>query len=161
MKKRIILLILIFLNLATMFFFSHQTGEQSGALSDGISRQLEIRTPDYEAKNQGEKNVMHAAWQKFLRRMAHVLLFLILGILVFLWLATYPIRWYSIMGGLLFGVLCAFGDELHQLYVPGRTSEWEDVLHDMRGFLAGMAITALIFAICYLVKRHKKRAENN
>lgn len=161
MKKRLILFLLILLNLSAIFFFSHQTGEQSGALSDGISHQLEIRTPDYAEKNQGEKNVMHATFQKFIRRMAHVILFFTLGLLAFLLLAAYPVRWYTILGGIAFGGMCALGDEVHQLFVPGRTFEWDDILHDMQGYFIGILVAGLILILCYWIKTHQKRAENS
>lgn len=161
MKKRMILFSLIFLNLAVIFFFSHQTAEQSTVLSDNLSKQLEIHTPDYEAKTQAEKNVFHANMQSYVRRSAHVVLFFCLGVLILLLLATYPFRWHRLLAGVFFGVLCALGDEVHQLYVPGRTFQWEDILSDIFGFLAGVLLTLFLILIDYLIKKHKRRAENS
>ena len=160
MKKRMILLILIFFNLAVIFFFSHQTAEQSTHLSNNLSKQVEIHTPHYETKTQAEKNIFHANMQSYVRRSAHIVLFLCLGGLVLLLLFTDSFRWYRIVGAISFGAFCALGDEVHQLYVPGRTFQWEDIGSDIFGFLVGMFLVLFVTFMSHIVKKHKKRAGN-
>ncbi len=157
MTKRIVLMVLIALNLGTIFFFSQQTGEKSGALSDGLSRQIEVRVPNYEAKNQGEKYMLHVVWRKQIRRLAHVALFLSLGILVSLLLWDYPFSWIRLLGTTIFGVLCSFSDEIHQLFVPGRTFQWGDIQNDLEGYFLGMIIGSLIVFFLYLWKNKRVR----
>ena len=148
MRKRIILMILIFLNLATIFFFSHQNGSESTAVSTAISRQIEVSTPGYESKSLGERNSFHVHTQKTLRHWAHALLFFTLGILMYLFLNTFPKKWYRFPMVLVIGFLIALGDEIHQLYVPGRSYGWDDISYDMLGFLSGILVICLfIFAI--------------
>ncbi len=161
MRKRIILLILIFLNLGTIFFFSHQDAVTSTAVSSAVSRQLEIRTPDYEERNQGEKNSLHVRTQKSLRQGAHLLLFFTLSVLFLLFCFTFPMQWYlSVLCTVFFGFLCAIGDEFHQSFVPGRTAQWSDVVHDMQGVVLGVILISLIFGLISTVKKmiQKKRA---
>ena len=159
MRKRIILLILIFLNLAVIFFFSHQDSKTSTAVSDSISRQIEIRTPDYATKNQGEKNVLHVGVQRTLRQSAHVFLFFCLGILTFLFLRTFHLKWFWYFCNLPAGFLFALSDEIHQLYVPGRTFGWDDISSDMMGFVLGMLIVEIVvFILKFLKCVHKKTA---
>ena len=157
MTKRIVLLILVFLNLATIFFFSHQSGKQSGALSDGISRQIELRTSQYETKNQGEKNALHVKVQKRVRSLAHEFLFFLLGVWMIWWLVLKPIRWYGVTGSLLFGVFCALGDEFHQMFVPGRTAQWKDVQYDLYGYFCGVFVVFLVVLIRYGIKALKRK----
>ncbi|MBO5408661.1 MAG: VanZ family protein [Clostridia bacterium] len=160
MTRKVILLILIFLNLSTIFFFSHQSAEKSGALSDGLSHQIEIRTPDYETKNQVEKNMLHVTWRKQVRRLAHVALFLSLGVLVSLFLWDGSFSWGRTAGGILFGVLCSFGDEIHQLFVPGRTFQWHDIGNDILGYFSGMVLCGLVFGMLSFRKwRFSKKAK--
>lgn len=159
MTKRMVLLVLIVLNLGIIFFFSHQDGVTSTKVSNAISRQIEVNTPDYQEKNQGEKNVLHANTQRSLRQNAHVLLFATLGALVLLFLTTFSLRWYwNVVMTAVFGFLCAVGDEYHQSFVPGRTAQRSDVQRDMQGILIGICIVLLILAIKNLFKYRKKRA---
>ena len=157
MTKRIVLLFLIFLNLATIFFFSQQTGKQSGALSDGLSHQIEIRVPNYEVKDQGEKYMLHVVWRKQIRRLAHLLLFFILGILVSLLLREYSFAWFRLVGGVLFGVLCSFLDEVHQLFVPGRTFQWYDIQNDIEGYILGMLSCGFLFLLIHFIEKWRTK----
>lgn len=156
MRKRIVLWCLIILNLAGIFFFSHQSSTVSTSWSNRISRQAEIRISDYETKTQAEKNILHANMHSLIRDTAHALLFFLLGVFVFWLLSTYRLRWYLVCGGILFGILSSFGDELHQVFVPGRTFEWCDIAHDIQGYLAGMLLVFLILWNRYVIKKRKK-----
>ena len=161
MKKRVVLLFLIILNLAIIFYFSHQNATASSAVSNVISRQIEVKTPNYETKNQGERNVLHANTQRFLRQSAHVILFFALGILIQLFLDTFFLRWYVCAPlTLVFGFLCAIGDEFHQTFVPGRTAQWSDVNRDMQGIIFGIALILLVRLISTVIANYKKRDSN-
>lgn len=152
--RRFIILGLIFLNLAAIFCFSHQSAETSRAISDGISRQIEVRTFGYEQKNQGEKNVLHALMQSGLRKAAHAILFFPLGILLVLFSKSCCMRWYwGSFVSLGFCFFAALGDEWHQTFVPGRTFEWRDILFDSYGFLSGVFLMGLILLIRVIIRR--------
>lgn len=153
MRKRIVLLILIVLNLAMMFFFSHQNGPASTAVSTAISHQIEVSTPGYETKSLGERNAFHVHTQKSLRHWAHGILFFTLGILMYMFLNTYAIKWYRFPMALMIGFLVALGDEIHQLYVPGRSFGWDDISYDMLGFLSGTLIICLFGFVIKCVKK--------
>lgn len=155
-----ILLVLIVLNLGVIFFFSNQNAASSGAVSNAVSRQIEIRTPNYAAKNQGEKNVLHTNVQRGLRQGAHVALFFSLGVLVCLFLWERSFFTCQIAGGVLFGILCGIGDEIHQLFVPGRTFQWQDIGNDILGYLSGMLLCGLVFGIIRLRTRKTAKKES-
>ena len=60
-----------------------------------------------------------------------------------LWRASsLPILWCS---------LYASSDEFHQLFVPGRSGRWQDVLLDSAGALTGILLTGV------LIRRRKKK----
>lgn len=143
MRKRIMLLVLIFLNLAIMFFFSHQNSKVSGKLSSDITTKIEVHTPHYAQKNEAEQKVTHTQTQYLIRGLAHGILFFCLGILTVSFLGTFSMKryWYSV--NLFVGFLVALSDEFHQLYVPGRTFGWDDIFYDMLGFVLGMSAVLL------------------
>jgi VanZ family protein len=87
-------------------------------------------------------------------KLGHILIYF-----VFSWLSyralfyqtKFPLlkRW-SLVGSFLLSCLYGYLDEVHQLFVPGRTYEYFDMLAD--------AIGALLFIIPYvLIDRRKKR----
>lgn len=156
MRKRIILLILIFLNLGTIFFFSHQDSKASGKLSSDITNQIKVHTPRYAEKTEAQQKVVHTQTQYLIRGLAHGTLFFSLGVLSILLLRAYKSCWFWYLGNLLMGFLVALSDEIHQLYVPGRSFGWDDISYDMFGFLLGM-LTVLLFV--WIRKNvHKKTA---
>ncbi len=154
MRKRIILMILIFLNLATIFFFSHQDSKTSGRLSSNITNQIQVHTPHYAEKTEAQQKVVHTQTQYLIRGLAHGLLFFCLGILTFLFLRTFPMKWFWYFLNLPVGFLIALSDEIHQIYVPGRTFGWDDISYDMLGFSLGMMMVLMLILISKLL--HKK-----
>lgn len=53
------------------------------------------------------------------------------------------------------GVLYAITDEIHQLYVPGRSGKWQDVLIDSIGIFLGIFVLLMFVEIIKYIK-HKK-----
>lgn len=161
MRKRIVLLVLILLNLATIFFFSHQDSKTSGRLSSNITNQIQVYTPHYAEKTEAQQKVVHTQWQYFLRGLAHGLLFCCLGVLSTLLVKTFHVRWYVYFCNLLAGFLVALSDEIHQTFVPGRTFGWDDISYDMTGFLLGMVITCLVISIIQWIRFKKQKTVKN
>jgi len=75
-----------------------------------------------------------------LRKLAHFVLFMLLGILSALVFAgRHPISRKWILPAILICILYAIGDELHQMFVFGRTASVQDVLLDSAGSITGIA----------------------
>jgi len=95
----------------------------------------------YLSSISGLSSNMAVFWDVFWRKLFHAAEFGILGLL--LWRALYcgqgvnfkKALWWS----LLFTVLYAVSDELHQSFVPNRECRWQDVVQDSLGavFVAG------------------------
>ncbi|MBP3447417.1 MAG: VanZ family protein [Clostridia bacterium] len=157
MTKRLLLFVLILLNLAIIFFFSHQDSVSSGQLSSALTSQIKVHTPHYTEKTQAQQKVVHTQIQYTVRGLAHGFLFFTLGILMTLFGNTFSHRWYQYLtGNILLGFFIALSDEIHQIFVPGRTFGWDDILYDSLGYLLGIA--AAVVMIC-LSDIHKKRTE--
>lgn len=155
MTKRAILIGLIVLNLTTIFLFSHQDAASSGRISSGITNQIKVHTPHYAEKTEAQQKVVHTQTQYLIRGLAHGILFFSLGILFLMLLRTFCTRWYMSVISLLVGFLAAWCDEVHQLYVPGRSFGWDDILYDMSGFLFGTLTVLLIAGIKNLLQKKK------
>ena len=79
------------------------------------------------------------------RKAAHILVYLVLGVLVYNLVRTYGL---SRKRTVLISIVVAFGyatfDEVHQLFIPGRSGELRDVLIDTAAASIGVGLYALI-----------------
>lgn len=145
--RGILWLITLFL-LLTMFGFSAQDSVQSGSISGKIARPI----TDFLAQRQGLTGA--AYWNLYsqvdfaVRKTAHFSEYALLGLLLTLLLDSYRVRWrwLSWAGCTLY----AATDEIHQLFIPGRTGKWQDVLIDSSGAMTGMLFVLLVL---WLIRR--------
>ncbi|GHU06821.1 hypothetical protein FACS189431_0360 [Alphaproteobacteria bacterium] len=81
----------------------------------------------------------------FVRKTAHFLLYLVFGVLIFCVLRTHGIRQTSKI--LVIGVLCvlayAISDEVHQLYIGGRSAQVTDVALDTVAGFIGIGLLSI------------------
>lgn len=91
------------------------------------------------------------------RKSAHFTAYLILGVLFSCALnASGATPRASRVLSLLFSTLYAVSDEVHQLFVPGRSGKAPDVLIDAAGALVGILLTAF-FARAALIKEKRRK----
>lgn len=63
---------------------------------------------------------------------------------------------YSLFMSILFSFLYACTDEIHQIFVPGRSAQFRDVLIDTLGASFGTLIAYLIIKLITKIKEHSK-----
>ncbi|MCQ2535959.1 MAG: VanZ family protein [Lachnospiraceae bacterium] len=141
MKKNYFLRILSALLLIGCIIFIFHNSLQPGVVS--------------EAKSEGTtgflRKILGVVMSKFLeddhyvRKLAHVFEFAVLGILAMVNIKVWNVvkRQYYI-GGLCFGVLIGAIDETIQLFVPGRSGMFTDVLIDFSGFVVGFFLCLML-----------------
>lgn len=132
-NRIIISLILIAIWMLVIFLMSSEVAGTSSARSDEIVRTIQsigVSAP--------------ADLLTFLvRKAAHISAYFILGILLFNLLKEYGLgvkKMIFISIGI--AMLYACTDEIHQMFVPGRSGEVRDVLIDTAGAAAGVCIYA-------------------
>lgn len=161
MKKVIIAVILWTLVISWMvgiFYFSHQTKQQSGDISSGISDKL---YDSIEWTPGGKTKVHNDEWfrwkyQVFVRKSAHIFLFAGLGVLSTLAVSLHTdnkILRFIIPFGI--SVLYAISDEVHQHYVPGRSGNITDVLWDILGIFIGYFAARLVVVVFNKIKKRR------
>lgn len=148
MKRRILSWTFVILWMVLIFIFSHQPASESSELSLGFSKKImdiiKFLVPDNKLSYEG----LHI----LIRKGAHFTIYLILGLLV-----TNAFRNHNlsalrlIVAALLICVLYAISDEIHQLYIPGRSGQVSDVLIDSTGGLCGILLMNVY------VRIHKNR----
>ena len=124
--------------MAIIFKLSAQPGEQSNILS------TKVTTAIVRLAQQFRPDVNVLSLNYFIRKCAHFLAYLVLGIVVLF--ATRRIG-YTGKKGIVFTLMLCIGyaitDELHQAFVPGRTPKLMDVLIDSSGASIGIGMFLL------------------
>lgn len=155
---RCVLLLLMFANMA--FIFSNSAADASASSVTSGSAALKIvglfmpgdaGTDDYNAAAEKLDGV--------LREWAHAAEFFPLGALCAVFLLNFKKSGYLKIFAVS-AAFCAFyglSDEVHQLFVKGRSFQVFDIMMDTGGALLGAALALAIFA---LLKKRKERMKN-
>lgn len=140
--------------MATIFYFSHQPATVSREISGHFLHTL--------------MNIMiflpfpinEQFFHFVIRKSAHFFVYLILGILVLRTLhigRQWKRKWF-LYGG-LFCFIYALSDEIHQLFIPGRSGELQDVILDTVGSVTGMFVYYMIIKRFTTIRRNKGDAK--
>ena len=158
MKKMIVCVILWALVLGLMGFIFSMSAEpavESTETSGNTLRAIfNIIFPGFKDFDEAMQQHIIDQNQYFIRKTAHFSVYTLLGILVSLAMAQHIKRFSVISYGI--GTLYAISDEIHQLYVPGRSGQMSDVLLDSAGVALGCIIVFIIYKLII-----KKRAKNS
>ncbi len=130
MKRCRFLIWLLPLAAAVMiFWFSSQTGDESASLSDGLLLRIlnffagRFQALDVDSLLDGLSNLI--------RKAAHVAEFAVLyGTLLLAWFVSGIRKYRWVLFSILTVFLYACSDEIHQIFVDGRASQFKDVLID-------------------------------
>ena len=154
---RYVFLALTILWMGFIFMMSASTGEKSQEASGRLVtfvQQLFFR--NWESLPEDEFLASMGQLNFFIRKLAHLTEFMVLGGLVALVLMTFRKSFGFRFGiSFLIGAVYAATDELHQLFVSARSAAVFDVLIDMAGVFAGCMIILGVSAMI-LADRNKK-----
>ena len=147
MKKKIILSILIILWMGLIFFFSNQQAVDSDNVSNGVISKV-IDVIEYIKGSEFTDNELDMIYDYAVtpvRKTAHFLIYTILGMLVFNLIKQYKVKIKDvIIISILICLFYACTDEIHQLFILGRSGELRDVLIDTLGSIFGIFVTYLM-----------------
>ncbi len=166
--KRVIAGVFVIAWMTIVFIFSSQDGIQtlntSGAVIHTIEKtvnndesQVDSHTFENNTDNKTTQKYKYSSkLQKIVRKNAHCILYTVGGVAISVFFTTYnfgkcKLILFTILTGFLYAVL----DEIHQMYVPGRTSSAIDVIIDTTGIIIGLTIFIIILNLTT-----KKNREN-
>ena len=115
--------------------------------------------PEFDNLPAAEQTEIVASLQFLARKSAHFSIYMILGVLSFLAVISYE-KLLFVLRLTVSGSVCllyAASDEIHQLFIPGRSGEVRDVMIDFSGAVLGIALSMLVFLLICRIK--KKRTE--
>lgn len=132
-------LILVILWMFVIFMFSHQKADDSSKLSDGLILKTVRIIEKITDKQYSDEEILDK-FVKPVRKLAHFTIYLILGVLVYLYIKEFNVSNKFIIS-LLICILYAISDEIHQLFIVGRSGKVLDVCIDSLGSLLGIFVT--------------------
>lgn len=158
MYKKIVLWALVILHISLIFSFSLQSAKKSSGISRGFTDKIKSteqfqeeiknkKNDDGSYKFESEHTVKKLAerhyvkFEGLIRKLAHISLFFILGLLISILIRAYGMSWlFCALMSLVFAAAVGFFDETIQLFSVGRAGSLKDVLIDISG-----AVIASIF----------------
>ena len=167
-------IILVFSVMRLIFNLSAQSGSQSGSLSNSLY--LFLRRFDFlgQLLHYWDQLVIkvlymlnleelypllfstYSNWNVIIRKWAHFGIYMSLGIASMV-VFTYAFNFYkAFIITLYVGAFFAFTDEVHQLFVDGRSGQISDFGIDVLGLVTGITFCLGIYMMVCLIKRIKK-----
>ena len=144
MKKTISFIVLILWMIAIFSFSSADANKSTGTSDKVITTMIEIKdkiTNNETPNNEKEIIVKNSSF--YIRKIAHITEYLILGFLIFNLLKQYSVT--NIYYAIGLSILYSCTDEFHQLFINGRSGSIRDVLIDTIGILIGTYLYKLLF----------------
>lgn len=138
MIKKIVLWILVVFWMGLIFYFSSFKGDESTEQSQGflyntIGNIVEFFNKDISVE---EKELIIEKYDPIVRKVAHACVYMILAFLVCLLINCYNDKINKVIVlSLIFCIIYAISDEVHQTFVEGRNGEVRDVLIDSIGII--------------------------
>ena len=162
MKKKakiIILTTITILWMVFIFIMSAKNATQSSSISGGFTYNiLNTFFEQFRSIDKTTQNGIVEGLQFIVRKSAHFLAYAILGGLCFENLSTLDklSKKKTFFIALLISVLYAISDEIHQYFVPGRASQFRDVMIDSCGALTGIIVVIIFSKIIQKLNKIKR-----
>ena len=145
----IVIVLLIFVCMITIFVLSAQDNTSTNILSRKVTERIaKVIFFDYDTISMTTQNEIIIGLNKFVRKLAHFTMYFMLGFYLFFGTLVFNFRnrfRFLIAAGIC--IAYAISDELHQLFVSGRTGQIRDVIIDSSGAFLGIICCFALFAV--------------
>ena len=152
-SKKIITIILVIVWMILVFYLSNQISTDSAKLS-GSFTEIILKICNVTDINAPEQILLI---ENVIRKIAHFLLYTLGGMLIFLFINLYKIKPNNkVLISWLIGTFYAITDEIHQLFVIGRSGEIRDICIDSLGVITGIIILLLVLKVIEKITKNNK-----
>lgn len=146
---RCVLIVLIIINCIVIFRFSAEQSEKSNKTSGRVVDTIIENSPKTRNLSKQEKEKKKEEIVTPVRKTGHFTIYTCLGALIYLLCKTFKgDNWKKILISIGLAFLYACSDEIHQLFVNGRSGEFTDVLLDTCGAGFGVLVVITVSLIC-------------
>ena len=154
---KILLPVLTVCWMMVIFWFSAAPAPASSEISYTVGIQIgKIAVADFDAWTTEKQNAFAEKIEYPIRKMAHATEYAILGMLVSGTVYAYGVCGKKVIRyAWIWATIYAATDELHQLFVPGRSGQLRDVLLDSAGAAVGILILCRTGRLWQIAARKK------
>ncbi len=152
MIRKLVKLLLVLFFMIIIFSFSSENGKDSTKHSDSIITVV-VESVFHRKLTTKEKEFYIDKLDYIVRKSAHCFIYFLFGISVISFLKEFVfLSWKYVFFSTVFILLYACSDEIHQLFISGRSGEVLDVFIDTVGGFLGSS--------CYLKIYERRRIKN-
>lgn len=144
--KKLIKLLALLSWLVVIFILSSQKGDASSVTSNYVVELLYKFLSIFD-KHISDLNTFIISYAFYIRKLAHFTEFAILAILFYINIKEY-IKKNTYLLAIIFSLICALLDEMHQLFVSNRYGSIKDVFIDLLGIICGISFYHFIDKRC-------------
>ncbi|MDF2820305.1 MAG: VanZ family protein [Clostridiales bacterium] len=153
-RRKILSYTMLIIWMILIFYFSSQVADDSNQISTGIMDKV----IDFINRLFPNSSFDFTNFNFIIRKSAHFIVYFILGILAFNVIKSEGIQGYKlIIQALSICVIYAISDEIHQIFVSGRSGQVKDVILDSLGASTGLF---LYYGVGRLYRLHQKGKRN-
>ena len=159
---RIVSVVLLLTWMVFIFVLSNENAGTSANTSGQIIKKIaQAVDRNFTTLPPAQQHSIIENWQSFVRTMAHFTEYIVLG-----FLAANTVRAFKIKGRLayglpvLFGLVYAVSDEIHQIFIPGRSCQFGDIVVDTLGSVIGTFVFLVLAWIVKTIVTCKKQNKN-
>lgn len=146
-KARIIWLVVTIVWMAVIFSFSAKEADESAAMSHSVGKEIgRLIIPEFGSWSENKQEQFAERIDFPVRKCAHASEYAVLGVLILGTAYSFSEdgEKMSALFSWCIGTAYAATDEIHQLFVPGRSCQFRDVCIDGAGVLAGVLLFSMI-----------------
>lgn len=152
-KKRVYIgYLLVILWMVVIFYFSSRSGDVSAYQSNEFNEILKNSVPEvYSVVD----NMVKVGFKIFsIRKLAHMFLYMMLTILLYIpTKGVFEKYKQSLIMTIGVSISYAILDEIHQLFVPGRSGQIQDVMIDFIGIIVGIMMIMLFYKLRNILRK--------
>ncbi|MGX8834494.1 VanZ family protein [Amedibacillus sp. YH-ame6] len=152
MKRKHIYLILCFIWMAVIFWFSAQVADDSQGMSNKL---IELIDRIFNINLVENGGWLFDVASFIVRKLAHMSEYAVLAILFALYFKEINVQHYGVYA-IVAVFLYASTDEFHQLFVKGRSGQFKDVLIDTFGGTLGFMLLQIYYKVLIKYKERRK-----
>jgi len=159
---RILVIIMLFANLSFIWINSSKTAKESTETSNSVTHSVAKHVvEDYEDLSPKEQKAKVKELNPKVRTAAHMIEYVPLGALIFLLIISiYDVseklgakkKLMLILLSVFLALVFSVSDEIHQIFVKGRSFELKDIAMDSLGMFLGYSLFAGIFSVYNSIK---------
>ena len=153
--KKGIFAVLIVIWMAFIFSMSSQNSEVSSNTSRETIKVVLSVIPNFIEHPEEVQEKVVEELQYITRKSAHFIAYMILGILAILLFLQYENINKKPQLAFLLCVVYAISDEVHQLFVPGRSGQVSDIIIDSSGSFVGIVVVLLCVKLLAIKKQKR------